>query len=112
VKANTIKQINDGFRQESRSLGKKASYTTEFEMYCVVTPAVVRQLDLSTFVQRSGSRLILGNSTFKFTGATNYYMLTRAADKETRHQASALHTCIQIFPVCSVVYILIENVRA
>ena len=41
LKANTIKQMNNGFRQESRSLGKKAPYTTEFEMYCVVTPAVV-----------------------------------------------------------------------
>ena len=78
-------------------LEDKAIYTAEFEMYYVVT-----QLDLSTFVQRSGSRLVLGNSTFKFTGATNYYMLTRAADKETRHQANALHTCIQIFPACPV----------
>lgn len=47
---------------------------------------VVLQLDLSTFVQRSGSTLTLGGAPFKFAGATNYYMLTRAADPATRHQ--------------------------
>ena len=47
------------------------------------------QLDLATFVQRSGSGLTLGGAPFKFAGATNYYMLTRAADRETRHQVRA-----------------------
>ena len=45
-----------------------------------------RQLDPATFVRREGSQLTLGGRPFRFAGATNYYMLSRAAEKTTRPQ--------------------------
>lgn len=44
------------------------------------------QVDSSKFVQRQGTRLVLNGQTFKFAGASNYYMLTRAVEKVTRPQ--------------------------
>ena len=44
------------------------------------------QVDSSKFVQRKGMRLVLNGQTYKFAGASNYYMLTRAVEKVTRPQ--------------------------
>jgi hypothetical protein len=44
------------------------------------------QVDSSKFVQRKGLRLVLNGQTYKFAGASNYYMLTRAVEKVTRPQ--------------------------
>ena len=37
-------------------------------------------------MRREGSQLTLGGRPFRFAGATNYYMLSRAVDKTTRPQ--------------------------
>lgn len=44
------------------------------------------QVDRSQFVQRRGAELVLGGRPFRFTGASNYYVLTRAVDPATRAQ--------------------------
>ena len=44
------------------------------------------QVDSSKFVQRKGMRLVLNGQTYRFAGASNYYMLTRAVEKVTRPQ--------------------------
>jgi len=49
-------------------------------------PAV--QVDRTQFVQRQGAELVLGGRPFRFTGASNYYVLTRAVDPATRAQVA------------------------
>jgi hypothetical protein len=44
------------------------------------TRGLVPQVDLSEFVQRKGSQLLLDGKPFYFAGFNNYYMMTRAAD--------------------------------
>ncbi len=39
------------------------------------------QVNASEFVTRDGAKLLLGGHPFYFAGFCNYYMLTRAADK-------------------------------
>lgn len=36
-------------------------------------------------------RLVLNGQTFKFAGASNYYMLTRAVEKATQAQVLLVH---------------------
>ena len=55
-------------------------------------------MDSSKFVQRKGLRLVLNGQTFKFAGASNYYMLTRAVEKVTKPQVRLLTPA---GPVCS-----------
>lgn len=49
------------------------------------------QVDSSKFVQRKGVHLVLNGQTFKFAGASNYYMLTRSVEKATRPQVTLCH---------------------
>ena len=45
-------------------------------------------------MRRKGSQLTLGGRPFRFAGATNYYMLSRAVDKTTRPQVPGAACCI------------------
>ena len=56
------------------------------------------QLDPATFVRREGSQLTLGGRPFRFAGATNYYMLSRAVDKTTRPQVPASRIALRCMP--------------
>ena len=51
---------------------------THRECVCV---CVAAQVDLAKFVRREGPSLTLGGRPFFFAGFNNYYMMTRAADK-------------------------------
>lgn len=42
---------------------------------------VASQVDLAKFVRREGPSLTLGGRPYFFAGFNNYYMMTRAADK-------------------------------
>jgi len=64
-------------------------------VHALLTSAVLmlRQSDPTTFVRRKGSQLTLGGRPFRFAGATNYYMLSRAVDRTTRPQVPGLRIC-------------------
>jgi hypothetical protein len=58
------------------------------------------QVDSSKFVQRKGMRLVLNGQTYKFAGASNYYMLTRAVEKVTRPQVLLVTPAVAIVYIC------------
>ena len=58
------------------------------------------QVDSSKFVQRKGLRLVLNGQTYKFAGASNYYMLTRAVEKVTRPQVLLVTPALAIVNDC------------